>query len=116
MSAYSSSSDPTMELREGTPIGLLLAAKNGTNTAQWTHAGGSSGDGVFYDAMIKPLQPYAIRGVIWYVGTAYYTDTAPDRINDVLLLRLGDEWQSDWGQGEFPFHIWETAQISGAAN
>ena len=83
------------------PIGLFDAGKSGTPIEQWTHAGGGSGS--LYDSKIKPLQPYAIRGVNWYQGEDdarqttewYYT----------RLQGLINEWRTDWGQGNFPFGI-----------
>jgi len=56
--------------------------------------------GVLYNAMIAPLVPYGIRGVIWYQGEAnvgretQYRSLFPDLVAD---------WRKRWGQGEFPF-------------
>lgn len=53
-----------------------------------------------FNAMVAPLIPYAIRGVIWYqgesnVGRAYqYRKLFPALINS---------WRKAWGQGDFPF-------------
>ena len=50
--------------------------------------------------MIAPLQPYAIKGVIWYqgesnAGAAYqYRTLFPAMIKD---------WRARWGEGDFPF-------------
>lgn len=55
-----------------------------------------------YQALIHPVIPYAIKGVIWYQGennshNAYvYRDRFKGMIND---------WRSRWGQGNFPF-LW----------
>ncbi len=55
---------------------------------------------VLYNAMIHPLVPYAIRGVIWYqgesnAGRAYqYRNLFPAMIAS---------WRAAWGQGDFPF-------------
>ena len=54
---------------------------------------------VLYNGMIAPLQPYAIRGVIWYQGES---DTPhPDRYQQ-LLPALITGWRQAWGQGDFP--------------
>lgn len=85
------------------PIGLIQSSKGGTDIIEWTHANGGSRDGQLYDSMVKPLQPYAIRGANWYQGendaffgpAGYYNK----------LVGLINEWRTDWGQGSFPFQI-----------
>jgi sialate O-acetylesterase len=55
-----------------------------------------------YNAMIAPLTPHAIRGVIWYQGES---DASPDRAP--VYARLFEEtiraWRRAWGVGDFPF-------------
>lgn len=56
--------------------------------------------GLLYNAMIHPLIPFGIKGVIWYQGesNAYmaydYRTLFPMLIND---------WRERWQQGNFPF-------------
>jgi sialate O-acetylesterase len=87
------------------PIGLIQAAKGGTDIAEWTHAGGGSKDGALYEGKIVPMQPYAIRGAIWYQGEndAAYMDQAV--VYEFMLDGLIDEWRTDWGLGDFPFYV-----------
>ncbi|MBN2807146.1 MAG: sialate O-acetylesterase [Prolixibacteraceae bacterium] len=53
-----------------------------------------------YNAMISPLIPYGIKGVIWYQGESnadrafQYRSLFPAMIND---------WRARWNQGDFPF-------------
>lgn len=55
---------------------------------------------VLYNGMIAPLQPYAIRGVIWYQGEA----NAPQaRLYRRIFPNLVADWRHAWGQGDFPF-------------
>ncbi|MBC9914545.1 sialate O-acetylesterase [Chitinophaga varians] len=55
---------------------------------------------MLFNAMIHPLVPYAIKGVIWYQGEANenagfdYRQLFPGLIND---------WRQRWQQGAFPF-------------
>ena len=61
---------------------------------------------VLYNAMIKPLVPFAIKGAIWYqgesnAGRAY-------RYRDLMSAMVLD-WRSAWGY-DFPFYI---TQITG---
>ena len=60
---------------------------------------------VLYNAMIRPLAPFAIKGAIWYqgesnAGKAYrYRDLMPSMILD---------WRALWGY-DFPFYITQIA-------
>ena len=68
----------------------------------WHPELGSWQPGGLYNAMIAPLTPYAIRGVIWYQGEANSSlDRAP--LYGRLLQTLIENWRQDWGTGEFPF-------------
>lgn len=56
--------------------------------------------GVMHNGMIHPLQPYAIRGVLWYQGAA----NAPTYVDyRTLLPGLIRSWREEWGQGDIPF-------------
>ena len=58
--------------------------------------------GGLYNAMIAPLTPYAIRGVIWYQGesNASPTHALPYRR---LFRTMIEDWRAKWDQGSFPF-------------
>jgi len=57
---------------------------------------------LLYNAMVNPLVPYAIEGVLWYQGEAnvwrakQYKKAFPLMIND---------WRSKFKQGNFPFYF-----------
>jgi sialate O-acetylesterase len=57
-----------------------------------------------FNAMIHPIVPYAIRGVIWYQG-----ESNASKVQAPLYRRLFEtmilDWRERWGQGEFPF-LW----------
>lgn len=55
---------------------------------------------VLYNGMIAPLQPYAIKGVIWYQGESNRFKPAE---YSILFPRLIMDWREKWGQGSFPF-------------
>lgn len=57
---------------------------------------------VTFNAMIAPLVPYALKGVLWYQGEADVSRHAEYR---VWLPRLIESWRATWGQGDFPFLI-----------
>ena len=76
---------------DGKPAPTAPRAPTGPNTP---HVAG------LYNAMIVPLQPFAIRGAIWYQGESnasrafQYASLFPTMIKN---------WREDWGQGDFPF-------------
>ncbi len=53
-----------------------------------------------YQGMITPLQPYAIRGVLWYQGESNNGRSEAYRTLFPALIR---DWRAQWGQGDFPF-------------
>lgn len=66
---------------------------------------------LLYNAMVNPLIPYAMRGVIWYqgetnAGRAYqYRKAFPLMITD---------WRRHWGAGDFPFYFVQLASFDAA--
>ncbi|GAA3998223.1 sialate O-acetylesterase [Hymenobacter fastidiosus] len=53
-----------------------------------------------YNAMIAPLLPYALKGIIWYQGE----NNAPRAYQyRTLFPALIQDWRTRWGQGDLPF-------------
>jgi sialate O-acetylesterase len=50
-----------------------------------------------YNGMIAPLEPFAIKGVIWYQGES--GGQPYDKIFNALITG----WRKHWGAGDFPF-------------
>jgi sialate O-acetylesterase len=92
------------------PVGLIQSAVDATGIRQWMPAPkekdlnmGAAGDGDLYARQVRTIQPYAIRGVIWYQGEA---DAGKDLFGIGYhrpLSSLIELWRRDWGQGDFPF-------------
>ncbi|WP_200761339.1 sialate O-acetylesterase [Poriferisphaera corsica] len=61
---------------------------------------------VLYNGMIKPIIPYAIKGVIWYQGEAN-TSTSNYPYYQTLLSTMISAWRDEWDQPQhdFPFLI-----------
>lgn len=58
---------------------------------------------LLYNAMIKPLQRYKIKGALWYQGESN-TGTAEEAYQyRELLPQMINQWRGEWGSGEFPF-------------
>ncbi|WP_207431426.1 sialate O-acetylesterase [Sabulibacter ruber] len=89
------------------PIGLIQATHDGTAIDQWQHTSG--GVGTDYDAMVKSIQPFAVKGVAWYQGESNGGDTD----YRTKLTNMIREWRSDWGQASLPFGIIQLAYRSG---
>ncbi len=59
-----------------------------------------------YNAMIKPMIPYTIRGVLWYQGESN-RDTPFEYIK--LFPEMVKDWRSKWESGQFPFYYVQIA-------
>ena len=106
-----------MRNRLGVHIGIIISAIGGTCIEQWkpgpdagiAHAGPGgirTGAGGLYDKLILPIQPYRIKGVVWWQGESN-ADNAEDYYEKfVSLIRV---WRQAWGQGDFPF-LWVQLQ------
>lgn len=102
------------------PVGLIHSAYNATNVSEWTgawtlegHKHGKLPEGTLYRRQVRSMQPFAIRGVIWYQGEAN-AQTLQDPLGlgyDLRLAALIQSWRRDWGQGDFPFLFVQLARI-----
>jgi sialate O-acetylesterase len=95
------------------PVGLIQASYDGSAIAEWEHTSGGTGE--YYDAMVVPLQPYAIKGVLWYQGESNGGDVS----YEPKLTSMIAEWRGDWELPALPFGIvqlpatkWNAARIA----
>jgi sialate O-acetylesterase len=112
------------------PIGLIMSSEGATPIESWTPATAFEGDpnlkpvverwartmagapperalkypapGILFNAMIHPLAPYAIRGVLWYQGE---DNTNHGKEYRAVLSAMIRAWRAEWGQGDFAFGI-----------
>ncbi len=115
----------------GVPVGLVNRSVGGTSARLWvTKSAVESAPemkpfledlfkgkkpvavGNLYDGRIKPLIPYAMRGVIWYQGES---DAGRPEEYTQLFKTLIKSWRAEWGQGDFPFLFAHLGAIGGAA-
>lgn len=64
---------------------------------------------ILHDSMIVPLQPYALRGAIWYQGESNAGRHSEYRSLLTDMIRC---WRTEWGQGDFPFLIVQLANFT----
>jgi sialate O-acetylesterase len=64
---------------------------------------------LLYNAMINPLVPYAIKGVIWYQGESNAGRAYQYRTAFPLMIT---DWRSRWKQGDFPFYFVQLASFN----
>jgi len=61
---------------------------------------------VLFNAMVAPLIPYSIRGVIWYQGENNTYSALQYRTLFPLMI---NDWRTAWEQGDFPFYYVQLA-------
>ncbi len=68
---------------------------------------------LLWNAMVKPIQPFAIKGMLWYQGESITEglDLYPE-----LIGTLVTSWRSQWGQGDFPFYFVQLAALDKSSN
>jgi sialate O-acetylesterase len=71
---------------------------------------------VAWNAMIHPIMPYAIRGVVWYQGESVIGGTAGDKLYPAVMETLVKSWRKDWNEGDFPFYVVQLAGQDAASN
>jgi sialate O-acetylesterase len=64
---------------------------------------------LLFNAMINPLIPYAIRGVLWYQGEANTGRAYQYRTAFPLMIT---DWRQHWNQGNFPFYFVQLASFN----
>jgi len=73
-----------------------------------------------YNAMIAPLQPFAIRGAVWYQGEANSRPPFAAQYKD-LMFALVEDWRADWAAAagkdaerrDFPFFLVQLPNFAG---
>lgn len=82
----------------GKPVGRSPRAPEGPGSRQEPSS--------LYNAMVAPVLPYGIAGIIWYQGEA----NAPRHTEYADLIRgLIRQWRADFMQGDVPFYYVELA-------
>jgi sialate O-acetylesterase len=69
-------------------------------------------DAGLWNAMIAPLTPFAIAGVIWYQGESNADFAYQYR---KVFATMIQQWRTSWGEGDFPFLFVQLASFSPGA-
>jgi sialate O-acetylesterase len=91
------------------PFGLINSSWGGSPIEPWTISGEKSGG--MYNGMIAPLQPFAIRGAIWYQGETNVLRKDGLKYYDKMKALI-EGWRSSWGQ-DLPFYFVQIAPWAG---
>ena len=70
--------------------------------AAW-NPGNHNTPGLKFDSMVRPLIPYAVRGVIWYQGESNAETPALSAQYQQKMETLIRDWRFRWGRPELPF-------------
>ena len=111
------------------PIGLIQATIGGSTIESWMdpaaietlplsnpsdyRAGGRGNTGGNFRALIAPIIPSGIKGVIWYQGEGNGETLERAKNYALLLPRLIESWRKAWQQGDFPFFYVQLAAFGG---
>jgi sialate O-acetylesterase len=71
---------------------------------------------VLFNGMIRPVIPFALRGVIWYQGESIVGGEAGIALYPRVQAALVRDWRKLWGEGDFPFYIVQLAGQEAASN
>ena len=109
------------------PIGMISAAVPGSRIEPWIEASKmevspkmkngkildklstDGGDpGKFYDTMIQPLIPYALKGFLWYQGESncFLNENIQYAYKFKTLI---ESWRNDWNDKKLPFYFVQLA-------
>ena len=71
---------------------------------------------VLWNGMLHPIEPYAMRGVIWYQGESVLGGTPGDKLYPAVMETLLKSWRAEWAEGDFPFYVCQLAAQDAASN
>ena len=110
------------------PVGIIVTAWGGTPAEAWSKKSfldeafepgiiinnsiekfEEYNPGYLFNAMLKPLIPFTVRGGIWYQGE---NNRERAKHYSKLMQVMVDSWRSEWGQGDFPFYFVQIAPFS----
>ncbi|WP_407426720.1 sialate O-acetylesterase [Arcticibacter sp.] len=96
----------------GVPVGMISSAVPGSRIEPWIPAvlmpDGDGEPGKFYQPMIEPLQPFAIKGFLWYQGESNCFLNERAQYTDKMKMLI-NSWRTAWGRTDLPFYYAQLA-------
>ena len=92
------------------PVGIIASSWGGTKIEPWTPKNGKGA--VLYNAMLHPLAPISLSGVIWYQGESNVISNTASKYHD-LKKQLIEDWRKAWGNDKLSFYYVHIAPWSG---
>lgn len=77
------------------PVGVITNAIGGTQIESWFAQGN------WYEKMVAPYVPYAVKGILWYQGENNCGNR--DRHYASKFKRMVGDWRREWGVADIPF-------------
>lgn len=79
----------------GVPVGIISTAVGGTVIDSWQEHGN------WYEKMIAPYVPYAVRGILWYQGEN--NCARRERSYASKFKKMTAQWRTRWNVADMPF-------------
>jgi sialate O-acetylesterase len=92
------------------PVGLINSSWGGSPIEPWTVT--DDGSGGMYNGMIHPLQPFAVRGAIWYQGETNVLQKNGLAYYDKMKALI-EGWRKTWNNDGLSFYFVQIAPWSG---
>ena len=106
----------TVHLQEQQEAAAAAAARARGETppeAPWHPTPADWDPAALFNAMIAPLTPLPIRGVIWYQGESN-TDAERAPVYQQLFAAMIEDWRAQWKQADLPFLFVQIANYRSA--
>ena len=94
--------------QEHVPIGLISNAVPGSRIEPFLPGDGADSTGKFFETIVKPLAPFALKGFLWYQGESncFLNDTLryPEKMRTLIT-----SWRKLWEKADLPFYFVQIA-------
>jgi len=115
----------------GVPVGIIVSAWGGSSVAAWMSREALDAEPVrrnlpldvigwrvnirpakLYNAMLHPLIPYGLAGVVWYQGESDAEPAANPYLYRLTFPRMIQDWRAKWKRPDLPFYFVQLPNIA----